>query len=231
MRCKNCGTENDDNRYICEVCGSPLYDEEDLTPEPENTAAYQQPAAPTPASGQQPVRNPKTKKTDDKTKQSIIIIAVLCIVLIAIIVGIIVAVAGNKDEDKTTTESTTATTEMTENDNNYVTRQTKRDTTTKKETTTKQTTTKKETTTKQTTTKAVCTVTIDVSGYGSVSGDGEYTKNTYAVLTAEPNAGYAFDGWYENGNLVELNTTYRFKVTNDATLEAKFIEVEAPSLD
>ena len=30
MRCKNCGADNDDNRYICEVCGSPLYDESDF---------------------------------------------------------------------------------------------------------------------------------------------------------------------------------------------------------
>lgn len=30
MRCKNCGADNDDNRYICEVCGSPLYDEDDF---------------------------------------------------------------------------------------------------------------------------------------------------------------------------------------------------------
>ena len=30
MRCKNCGADNDDNRYICEVCGSPLYDENDF---------------------------------------------------------------------------------------------------------------------------------------------------------------------------------------------------------
>ena len=30
MRCKNCGTDNDDNRYICENCGSPLYDEEEI---------------------------------------------------------------------------------------------------------------------------------------------------------------------------------------------------------
>lgn len=34
MRCKNCGADNDDNRYICEVCGSPLYDEDDLTMPP-----------------------------------------------------------------------------------------------------------------------------------------------------------------------------------------------------
>lgn len=30
MRCKNCGTYNDDNRYICETCGSPLYDEDEI---------------------------------------------------------------------------------------------------------------------------------------------------------------------------------------------------------
>ena len=29
MRCKNCGSENDDNLYICQNCGSPLYDESD----------------------------------------------------------------------------------------------------------------------------------------------------------------------------------------------------------
>ena len=29
MRCKNCGSENDDNLYICQNCGSPLYDEND----------------------------------------------------------------------------------------------------------------------------------------------------------------------------------------------------------
>ncbi|MDE6659485.1 MAG: zinc-ribbon domain-containing protein, partial [Eubacterium sp.] len=25
MRCKNCGSENEDGRYICQNCGSPLY--------------------------------------------------------------------------------------------------------------------------------------------------------------------------------------------------------------
>ncbi len=29
MRCKNCGCENDDNLYICQNCGSPLYDEDE----------------------------------------------------------------------------------------------------------------------------------------------------------------------------------------------------------
>ena len=29
MRCKNCGSENEDNLYIRQNCGSPLYDEDD----------------------------------------------------------------------------------------------------------------------------------------------------------------------------------------------------------
>ena len=38
MRCKNCGTENDDNRYICENCGSPLYDENEIAQSNDNGA-------------------------------------------------------------------------------------------------------------------------------------------------------------------------------------------------
>ena len=42
MRCKNCGTENDDNRYICENCGSPLYDEDniDINNDSERTQTF-----------------------------------------------------------------------------------------------------------------------------------------------------------------------------------------------
>ena len=29
MRCKNCGSENEEGRYICQNCGSPLYDEDE----------------------------------------------------------------------------------------------------------------------------------------------------------------------------------------------------------
>ena len=47
MRCRNCGCENDDNLYICQNCGSPLYDEGEgpITDEPsheqQNSAANQ----------------------------------------------------------------------------------------------------------------------------------------------------------------------------------------------
>ena len=41
MRCKNCRFENDDDRFICENCGSPLYDEDEkITPAQPNAENY-----------------------------------------------------------------------------------------------------------------------------------------------------------------------------------------------
>ena len=84
MRCKNCGAENDDSRYICEVCGSPLYDENELSAQ-----ADQQPAGTTPGGAPAPAPRPnpeEDKKLQQKNKQSMIIIIVLCVVLIAVVV-------------------------------------------------------------------------------------------------------------------------------------------------
>ena len=74
MRCKNCGAENDDSRYICEVCGSPLYDENELSAQ-----ADQQPAGATPDGAPAPAPRPnpeEDKKLQQKNKQSMIIIIV-----------------------------------------------------------------------------------------------------------------------------------------------------------
>lgn len=98
MRCKNCGAENDDSRYICEVCGSPLYDENELSAQ-----ADQQPAGATPDGAPAPAPRPnpeEDKKLQQKNKQSMIIIIVLCVVLIAVVVGIIIAVASGHHEDR-----------------------------------------------------------------------------------------------------------------------------------
>ena len=95
MRCKNCGAENDDSRYICEVCGSPLYDENELSAQ-----ADQQPVGATPDGAPAPAPRPnpeEEKKLQQKNKQSMIIIIVLCVVLIAVVVGIIIAVASGND--------------------------------------------------------------------------------------------------------------------------------------
>lgn len=57
---------------------------------------------------------------------------------------------------------------------------------------------------------------------GTVSGAGSYNYNTQQAVTASPNTGYSFAGWYEGSTLVSNNTVYPFTVTNTRTLEARF---------
>lgn len=48
--------------------------------------------------------------------------------------------------------------------------------------------------------------------------------NSIATLTATPNPGYIFAGWYENGQLLDnLAAEYSFDVLSNRTLEAVFI--------
>ena len=58
--------------------------------------------------------------------------------------------------------------------------------------------------------------------YGTVTGSGTYNCGSTATLTAVPNTGYTFVGWYENGSQVSTNTTYTFTVSGNRTLEARF---------
>ena len=69
MRCKNCGSENEDNLYICQNCGSPLYDEDDG----ENEVVYDDDmgktrVAPAVQSNQRPASNqsPRNSKNENK---------------------------------------------------------------------------------------------------------------------------------------------------------------------
>lgn len=214
MRCKNCGFENEDNRYICQNCGSPLYDEnEEVTDDTENYSNY-------PADENED--NYKENEENAKKKQ-IIIIVIAVILVLAIAFGIIFG-AASKKEKETTTESTTIST-------------TAKETTTKKVTTTKESTTKEstteESTTKETTTKETTTtektyhVYVDIDGNGTVTGDGEYVQGKKATLVAAADAGYAFDGWYDaGGNLVASGTKYTITVKADTTLTARFKAVD-----
>ena len=65
---------------------------------------------------------------------------------------------------------------------------------------------------------------VDPSGVGSVHGMGYYDCNTVCTLTAEPNAGYVFCSWTENGVLVSAEPTYSFNVTGNRNLVANFSE-------
>lgn len=58
---------------------------------------------------------------------------------------------------------------------------------------------------------------------GTVSGAGTYAKGTVVTLVATPNAGYVFDGWYEDGQrLYEISEEYTVSVNSNHSLEARF---------
>jgi len=62
--------------------------------------------------------------------------------------------------------------------------------------------------------------------YGTVTGSGTYDCGSTATVTAEPNTGYTFVGWYESGISLTASTVYIFTVSSTRTLEARFKQVE-----
>ena len=62
---------------------------------------------------------------------------------------------------------------------------------------------------------------------GTVSGTGTYQKDELVQLTASPNQGYVFDGWYEDGvRIGGASETYSFFADRNHTLYARFILLE-----
>ena len=57
---------------------------------------------------------------------------------------------------------------------------------------------------------------------GSVSGGGSYSAGETATVTATPNSGWHFSGWYTDSAKVSSNKSYSFTVTGSVTLIAKF---------
>ncbi len=227
MRCKNCGSENDDNLYICQNCGSPLYDEEDISEQEnyDNQAinSYNEPNRP------EKQNNNQDDKEKKKKQQTVAIIIVLAIVLVAIIAGTIIAVVKANSNDETTATSQTTSSQSTteDNDDDYVPAQTTSQTTTESTTQTTTTTTTKPTTTTTTTTKAqTFSVSLSCNEGGEVEGDGTYTRGEHITIFARPSDGYEFDGWYSGSAKVSSNTKYSFTVTGDTNLEAVFVLVE-----
>lgn len=213
MRCRNCGAENDDSRFICENCGSPLYDENDEIIN-DNNENYQNDNN----------ENNNDDNNDNKKRNIIIISIVAAVVVIALIVGLVFAFSGRTNKEPSTESQTVS----------LSTPQTQEETTTKKTTTTtkKQTTEEQKTTeatTESTTTTTTTTVksyhiSVDIDGNGSVSGEGSYKAGKKATLIATADEGYQFVGWYDNstGALVASGTKYTVTVKNDLNLTAKF---------
>lgn len=225
MRCKNCGTYNDDNRYICETCGSPLYDEEDITTEPkaddrtQTFNAVTNPVTPEPVGQNEPPHNNRPENPKDSAeKKSAIVIAILVVVLVAIIVSVVVvAVNKSKSKDETTTEITTS---------QSTTASTTKQTT---QPTTEKTTTTTTTTTAPTTTAQIWYINVSSSGGGTVNGTGEYKNGDRVTITAAANDGYEFDGWYSNGVKVSDKAKYSFTANENVSFSAVFNPVAEPT--
>lgn len=60
---------------------------------------------------------------------------------------------------------------------------------------------------------------------GTVSGGGVFHKGEFVQLVATPADGYSFIGWYIGGKLVSNDLVYRFMVSEDSTLTAKFAPI------
>lgn len=74
-----------------------------------------------------------------------------------------------------------------------------------------------------------CIVAVHASGEGYAYGGGTFVNGEFAKVTATANSGYAFDGWYINDILVSSDAEYRFLVSTDVTITAKFTEETTPT--
>lgn len=67
-------------------------------------------------------------------------------------------------------------------------------------------------------------LTITVTGPGTANGAGRYNIGERVILTATPNTGMQFVGWYRGGSQVATTLTYQFDIVADTTVEARFRE-------
>lgn len=71
--------------------------------------------------------------------------------------------------------------------------------------------------------KAEITITKNIEEAGTVTGAKEYAYKSVATLTATPNEGYVFAGWYYLGDLLSTEPEYNRQLnTTDQTIEARF---------
>lgn len=66
---------------------------------------------------------------------------------------------------------------------------------------------------------------------GEITGAGEYVKGNLVILTAIPDNGYRFIGWYENEKLVESNSEYKFTADKNRDIKARFERNDYLQLD
>lgn len=226
MRCKNCGTYNDDNRYICETCGSPLYDEEEIAEDSVGNADSA-PQLNTPQkplyqevkpSAQSAQYQQESSEKNPAEKKSIIVIAILAVVLIAVIASVAVVAHSKSKSNETTTSEISASQTTAEHSTVPKTKRT-----TQPDTTEETTTTTTTTTTTATTQAEIWYINVNTSGGGTVKGGGEYKNGEKVTITAKGNGEYTFDGWYSDGIKVSSSAKYTFIANGNMNFTAIFI--------
>ena len=71
---------------------------------------------------------------------------------------------------------------------------------------------------------------VNLEGAGTVTGEGEYLYGTDVTLTATANAGYAFNNWTLEGEVVSTEPNYSFTVTGSVVVTANFNVVHTQQL-
>ncbi len=69
-------------------------------------------------------------------------------------------------------------------------------------------------------------VTANPQEGGTVSGGGTFAVGEVVVVNVEPNSGYVFQGWYENGEVVSMEEAYSFTVEGNRNLVASLYYYE-----
>ncbi|MCH5317281.1 MAG: zinc ribbon domain-containing protein [Eubacterium sp.] len=224
MRCKNCGFENEPERYICQNCGSPLYDDGEEITDDEGVYSDDE--------------SDSDRKADKRnTRNSIIVIVILSLLLIAMLTGVITLTSmGNKAKNEpsssiSTTEGADASSTTQESTSATTTEPTTAELTS--ENTTVTTTEPTTATTTEATQPPVAeyVIAVDIDGNGSVSGDGTYKAGEKANLIATANADSQFIGWYDNatGQRVASGSNYTVTVQKALSLTARFEPIPAES--
>ncbi|MDR1156927.1 MAG: hypothetical protein LBK75_01265 [Oscillospiraceae bacterium] len=75
------------------------------------------------------------------------------------------------------------------------------------------------------------TISVSAGAGGTATGGGTYAEETTVKVTAAPDEGYTFDGWYENDAKIGGDAEYVFTVDQNRSLEARFTEAAVPTID
>jgi SpoIID/LytB domain protein len=74
------------------------------------------------------------------------------------------------------------------------------------------------------------TIKTAVSGSGTVTGANVYVNGNNCTVTAKPDSGKYFAGWFENGQYVTNSQSYTFIVQSARNLEARFATIPVPAV-